>query len=90
MSLLLLLPLDQQFIFLDISFSTAFFFPVLLLIVHPLHHRRYHDRMREVHFLQSVKLLWALVFLLVLGYNEVFGRMATLWFMQWCCWKSGY
>ena len=30
--------------------------------------------MREVHFLQSVKLLWDLVFLLVMGYNEVFGR----------------
>ncbi len=30
--------------------------------------------MREVHFLQSVKLSWDLVFLLVMGYNEVFGR----------------
>ena len=30
--------------------------------------------MREVHYLQSVKLSWDLVFLLVLGYNEVFGR----------------
>jgi len=30
--------------------------------------------MREVHFLQSVKLSWDLVFLLVLGYTEVFGR----------------
>jgi hypothetical protein len=31
--------------------------------------------MREVHFLQSVKQLsWDLVFLLVMGYNEVFGR----------------
>ena len=58
-----------------ISFSTMFFFPALLLIVHPLHHRRHHDHMREVHFLQSVKQLsWDLVFLLVMGYNEVFGR----------------
>ena len=57
-----------------ISFSAVFFFPALLLIVHPLHHRRHHDHMREVHFLQSVKLSWDLVFLLVLGYNKVFGR----------------
>ena len=57
-----------------ISFSAVFFFPALLLIVHHLHHQCHHDHMREVHFLQSVKLLWDLVFLLVMGYNEVFGR----------------